>query len=95
MLSKCANPKCTAQLRYLQEGQLFVIWPVGSIIVAESHIQYLWLCGSCCRRMTVTGEANVKFFPDGEVLRNGELQPSTMMGDGRHPDAEPKPARIA
>ena len=56
MVSRCANPNCTAQLRYLHEGRLFV---TKSTLVAEERIHYVWLCGSCCRTMTVTQDAKL------------------------------------
>jgi hypothetical protein len=53
MLSKCANPKCTATLRYLHQGRLFVASPRNTVVTSESRIDYKWLCDGCCRSMTI------------------------------------------
>jgi hypothetical protein len=60
MLSKCANPECTAPFHYLREGKLFQI---DSRAFAEperaaekkpvQRIEYFWLCGSCAEKMTL------------------------------------------
>jgi hypothetical protein len=47
MLAKCANQKCIAQLRYLHEGRMFVVWPRKPMIIATSRIEYVWLCAAC------------------------------------------------
>jgi hypothetical protein len=60
MLSKCANPACSAPFHYLREGKLFQIdaraFP-GSEEVAErkpvQRVEYFWLCGSCAEVMTL------------------------------------------
>lgn len=52
MLGKCANPLCHAQLRYLHEGKLFVVYS-GASFAISSDVEYAWLCGSCCHSMTV------------------------------------------
>ncbi len=39
MLSKCANPKCNAQLRYIHEGRVFPI-PRTSVISLRPRIEY-------------------------------------------------------
>ena len=59
MLTKCANPACSATFRYLHEGRLFVFEPKRDAPqrgppadledTGRSHSpQYFWLCFSCC-----------------------------------------------
>jgi hypothetical protein len=64
MLSKCANPECTAPFHYLREGKLFQIdtsagtpQSPGPQLLDKGkplhHIEYFWLCGQCCSIMTL------------------------------------------
>ena len=57
MLDKCANPACAAKFLRLQDGRLFVTEvkgeDQGNTSGNECQVQYLWLCNSCCRTMTV------------------------------------------
>lgn len=61
MLSKCANPNCSAAFRYLHEGKLFrVARPAadngngnGSWKKVPQQLEYFWLCDSCAARMTL------------------------------------------
>ena len=67
MVSKCANPRCKAHLKYLHEGSLYAVpkplkfcaavddsfaAPVGN------QMECFWLCESCSPRMKIshTGE---------------------------------------
>ena len=58
MLSKCANPECNEQFRYLHQGKLFHLSPTPEI-QAQSDESYealyerFWLCDQCCKRMSV------------------------------------------
>ena len=60
MLSKCANPACSAVFRYLHEGKLFVLSkapPTTSLAVALTDCvlaEHFWLCGPCSRQMRVS-----------------------------------------
>lgn len=65
MLSKCANPACSTTFRYLREGKLFLIeseaGPARGRPTAALQnpgkargIDYVWLCSSCCRDLTVS-----------------------------------------
>ncbi|MBZ5628964.1 MAG: hypothetical protein LAO06_08870 [Acidobacteriia bacterium] len=61
MLSKCANPACSASFRYLHEGRIFTllcepefrgahaVWDRA----AEQHVARFWLCDACSQTMTV------------------------------------------
>ena len=72
MLSKCANPKCKAQLKYVHEGRLFVIWPRAAVAASQPQIEYKWLCGQCCRSMTLTEEGAIQVFRQGWFRAIGE-----------------------
>jgi hypothetical protein len=64
MLSKCANPACTEQFRYLHQGKLFTVHlaPDSCQVVSESWddqddvYERFWLCDKCCERFTVIWE---------------------------------------
>jgi hypothetical protein len=60
MLSKCANPACSAPFHYLREGKLFQIdaraFPETEDVFEKKPVQrveYFWLCGSCAEIMTL------------------------------------------
>lgn len=69
MVSKCANPDCSASFRYLHTGKLFRFeMPIGlerRAAMGESgvaprplkRLQFYWLCESCAPRMTLAYEA--------------------------------------
>jgi hypothetical protein len=68
MLSKCANPACSATFRYLGEGKLYLIdskdlarhrAPAGSKYAGKS-CTYLWLCSSCCQHMTIQIDSDLE-----------------------------------
>jgi len=60
MVDRCFNPTCSAKLRTLRDGRVFV-----KELEDGSHddhrgrshqIAYFWLCGFCCRRLTIVAE---------------------------------------
>lgn len=63
MLSKCANPLCSASFRYLHRGKLFRVErrsaapvndePAMSERKVSQRIEYYWLCEACCTGMTL------------------------------------------
>jgi hypothetical protein len=57
MISKCANPACAAQFRYLHEGRVFNIEiPVPSARPADlscHRIEHFWLCEGCVKVLKV------------------------------------------
>jgi hypothetical protein len=63
MLSKCANPACSTNFRYLSEGKLYLIDSKAASVrhgaravksADKSCIyEYFWLCSACCRHMTI------------------------------------------
>ncbi len=60
MVQKCANPGCSSRFRSLRQGRVFVKEvesnPDGSNKRRLRHLEYFWLCDSCCRSMTVIAE---------------------------------------
>jgi hypothetical protein len=68
MISKCANPACTAHFLYLNQGKLFRVLrgsdeaPAPQMGVDPSvrkHVQrveFFWLCSDCSVRLTVKYE---------------------------------------
>jgi hypothetical protein len=62
MLSKCANPDCSARFRYLHEGKLYSIdftavfagrTAPTNVAGRSSNKEYFWLCALCSREMTI------------------------------------------
>jgi hypothetical protein len=66
MVSKCANPACSAPFLYLRQGKLFRIETSrlagkegpsfgADPTIAHSirHLEFFWLCDDCAPRMTV------------------------------------------
>lgn len=63
MLSKCANPQCTASFRYLHDGKLFRMEvPAGFPAVDKppqvakkppQRTEFFWLCEKCSTQMTL------------------------------------------
>ncbi len=71
MLSKCANPGCSASFLYLHQGKLFRLETSGNGDdtrgeVADSpgkhssrRLEYFWLCDECASLMTVSFKKGV------------------------------------
>lgn len=63
MLSKCANPACSQPFRYLRDGKLFEIERTVSPDSSAGErkpirrVEFFWLCGQCCRELTVVQDA--------------------------------------
>lgn len=58
MLSKCANPECYQEFRYLHLGKIFCLAPTPEVQAASQRFptplyERFWLCDSCSRTMTV------------------------------------------
>jgi len=57
MLSKCANPECSEQFRYLHQGKMFCLIPAPKAAAATVHWSFstrFWLCERCSKNMKVT-----------------------------------------
>lgn len=62
MLSKCANPGCTATFLYLHQGKLFRLnvgndTPVSAALSnnakSVTRVEFFWLCSDCANELTV------------------------------------------
>ncbi len=62
MLSKCANPNCSASFLYFHEGKLFRSESASANGIAaydtgmkksSRRIEFFWLCANCAPRMTL------------------------------------------
>ncbi|HYM76402.1 MAG TPA: hypothetical protein VE377_10535 [Candidatus Dormibacteraeota bacterium] len=69
MLSKCANPECSEQFRYLHQGKLFHLTPTPEIEMLDGEFssslyERFWLCDRCSKEMTlVWGGTGVRLAP--------------------------------
>jgi hypothetical protein len=65
MLSKCANPGCSAPFLYLHEGKLFrldtgIESPAGQTTQKTLRsLEFFWLCGECAARLTLSYKKGV------------------------------------
>ncbi len=87
MLSKCANPDCSAPFRYLHEGKLFNLEPMPAEALPGAHgesllqhkVQHFWLCTQCASTLTLAVE-------QGQVvnrpLRHSQRQESAAAAAG-------------
>lgn len=62
MLSKCANPGCSATFLYLHEGKLFRMdssgeipgsSPVARVTKTARRVEFFWLCAPCAAELTL------------------------------------------
>jgi hypothetical protein len=78
MVSKCANPACTAPFRFLHQGKVFRVetQPKSSPSLYDSpqkaarQVEFFWLCERCSSLMTLAVEkGGVKVRPRLQALR--------------------------
>lgn len=78
MLTKCANPRCSAEFYSLRHGRLFVFdaQPPRTQTVAAhvlsrqpERLEYFWLCEGCCKSMQITldAEHRIAVMPSEDV----------------------------
>jgi hypothetical protein len=64
MISKCANPACSAHFLYLHQGRVFRIMrdadprreaQMGLDLANNGHarVEFFWLCENCSRTLTI------------------------------------------
>jgi hypothetical protein len=75
MVSRCANPGCGAQFKYLREGRLFQFRttnPAGGFIAGNTAVELWWLCSRCCLSMTLVedNDEGVKLVPLSRVAQS-------------------------
>ena len=78
MISKCANPECSAPFRYLRDGKLFRVdldqlelQTERSVSNRWHRLEHFWLCGRCAATLTLVTEKGkgVTAVPLSQVLR--------------------------
>ena len=67
MVSRCANPSCNAEFKYLHEGHLFQFASAGTLngpCQSRLNFAFWWLCPRCCTSMTLVqnGPTGVKLI---------------------------------
>ncbi len=72
MLSKCANPDCSAAFRFFHEGRLFTVVGGAGEVRGDSWgeavrpVERYWLCRDCSRSLTIAveqGRAVIRRLP--------------------------------
>ena len=68
MVSKCANPGCIADFRYLHEGKLFhvevdtaiaIFPPATHLKKPARRTEFFWLCDECATKVTLTVQKGI------------------------------------
>jgi hypothetical protein len=82
MLSKCANPACSARFRYLRQGRIFnlEIRALSSDDLGQTgyRVEHFWLCDPCAAVMEVVwrnGAVSTQPLysaPDGDRSERGQ-----------------------
>jgi hypothetical protein len=80
MLSKCANPSCSAAFLYLHEGKIFYLAakPTAedrSIKKPTRKHERFWLCDACSRKMTIVSRGSEAVVVPREELSAIQKQP--------------------
>lgn len=83
MLSKCANPACSASFHYLHEGKVFRLERdvvPSDVAASQSHdFEYFWLCPVCSSFLTVVYEETmVKVQPLHHLLPPNSVRLKTV-----------------
>lgn len=83
MLSKCANPECSAVLRYLRQGKIFYLAPTPDVQLAMGMQcpmlrERFWLCDRCSKEMTVAWSGT-----EAEVVPLPTRPPSPLRSSAR------------
>ena len=69
MVSKCANPECSAKFLYLHQGKIFLVTPPLDLETMSFHEwglleERFWLCDDCCQKLKIVwGGAQPKVVP--------------------------------
>lgn len=85
MVSRCANPSCESQFRYLHEGRLFRFATNGiadGVTKNRLNFDFWWLCGQCCSSVTLiqSGSARVEMVPLPSVTHGSSRERSMQEG---------------
>ena len=58
MVSRCANPECTAQFRYLSRGRLFHLCSRMRQGQSAFRSESYWLCDACALHLTIAARSD-------------------------------------
>lgn len=88
MLSKCANPKCSEQFRYLHQGRLFCLTPTPEVQATNyGSLEFLcerfWLCDRCAKQMRVVWDGLQARVEQQPSTIRPRLQDTSMTTSGR------------
>jgi hypothetical protein len=61
MVSRCANPECSAKFRYLSRGKLFHLHKKEEGSPCKDRVESFWLCAACAAHVALVAK------PDGTV----------------------------
>ena len=75
MLTKCANPSCSASFLHLDEGTLFRLDTEPTLGSKVKKPEYFWLCEHCSASMTL------RLAPNGSIVA---AEPREAPRDGPH-----------
>ncbi len=95
MVSKCANPSCSAIFRYLREGTIFHVAAAPTrteknSIPGTSRHERFWLCGECSPKMTVISDnlgTHVVPLPDQPEKQRQQRARATAAGSRHDPSS--------
>jgi hypothetical protein len=70
VVSKCANPRCTARLKYLHDGSVFAVrkrsarhecvTDEGSFADSPgTEVEWFWLCEHCSRLLSISRDGSL------------------------------------
>jgi hypothetical protein len=94
MLSKCANPECSEQFRYLHQGRLFCLTPTPEVqATSYGSLEFLyerfWLCERCLKEMKVVWDgfrAKVELLPVAVPTQIADTERTRNSQQGHVPD---------
>ena len=84
MLSKCANPACSAKFHYLHVGKLFRYETQSAeppapefgadptVKKSVRRVEFFWLCPECCGTMTLAFKQGAGVIATPAVMRASE-----------------------
>ena len=85
MLSKCANPECSEQFRFLHEGKVFQLTPTPEVQEMSEDVfpalyERFWLCDRCSKKMTlIWAGTHAKLVP---LPAEAVTMPAVLAGKG-------------
>ncbi len=96
MVSKCANPRCSARMKYMHDGSLYVV-PKPAMdsygmrdrgefsAPSGEQIECFWLCEACSRKLTITKQGEVECRGVGSAVRQIRSEAASNMQNAGYP----------